>query len=78
MSTEFNKIETKIITNRWKKVSPLKKIHEIDKPLVKPKEEWKDTENIGDEKGDNYIDTKEIQRIIGAYFKNLYSTKLES
>lgn len=60
MSIEFNKIEIKIITNRWKKVSFLKKIYEIDKFLVKLKEEWKDIENIGDEKGDNYIDIKEI------------------
>jgi hypothetical protein len=33
---------------------------------------------IRNEKGNIAKDTKEIQRIIGSYFKNLYFTKLEN
>ena len=33
---------------------------------------------IRNEKGNMTRDTQEIQRIIGSYFKNLYSTKLEN
>ena len=57
------------------------KINKIDKPL--PKLTKRQKENIlinktRDGNGDITTDTKEIQKIIRTYFKNLYSTKLEN
>ena len=56
------------------------KLNKIDKPwpkLIKRQRENMQNNKIKNVKGD-IVDTKEIQRIIKSYFKNLYSTKLKN
>ena len=59
----------------------LRKTNKINKPLsylIKRQREDIKINKIRNEKGEITTDTEEIQRIIMAYYKNLYSTKLEN
>ena len=52
----------------------------MDKPLarlVKKKRERTDISNIRNEKGEHTTDTKEIQKIIKYYYKQLYTNKMD-
>jgi hypothetical protein len=56
------------------------RINKIDKPLAKlTKKKRKKTQinKIKDEKVDVITDATEIQKIIGGYFENLYSNKMD-
>ena len=46
--------------------------------LIKRQKENNKINKIRNEKGDITTDKEEIQRIIGSYYKNLYSTNLEN
>jgi RNA-binding protein YlmH len=46
--------------------------------MTKPRREKTQINKIRDKKGDITTNTNEIQRIIRAYFKNLYSSNLEN
>jgi hypothetical protein len=57
------------------------KINKIDKPLAKLSRRHRDSiliNKIRNEKGDITTETKEIQKIIRSYYKNVYSTKVEN
>jgi hypothetical protein len=61
-------------------VGSSKRFNKIDKPLAnmtKQRREKTQINKIRDEKGDITTNTNEIQRTIGEYFENLYSSKLE-
>ena len=80
---EFNKLETKKVTERINKSKSwfFEEINKIDKPLAKLRKRQKDNiqiNKIRNEKGDIITDMEKIQRIIWSYFKNLYSTTLEN
>jgi RNA-binding protein YlmH len=46
--------------------------------MIKQRSEKTQVNKIRDAKGDITMNTNEIQRIITAYFENLYSSKLEN
>ena len=83
LRAETNKIETKKKIQRINETKSwfFEKINKIDKPLSKLTKRQRENiqiNKIRNEKGDITTDTEEIQRIIRSYFKNLYSTKLET
>jgi hypothetical protein len=58
----------------------LRKINKIDKPLARLTRGHRDSiliKKIRNENGDMTTETDKIQKIIRAYYKSLYSTKLE-
>jgi carbamoylphosphate synthase small subunit len=63
------------------KAGSLKKINKIDKllaKLTKMRKEKTQISKIRNEKGEITTNTKEIQGIIGDYFENRYSNKMEN
>ena len=82
LRAEINKLETRRIqrineTKSWF----FEKINRIDKPLSSLTKQQRVTmqiDKIRNEMGEITTDTEEIQRIIGSYFKNLYSSKFEN
>jgi hypothetical protein len=78
-----NEIETQQTIQRINETKSwfFEKINKIDKSLAnmtKPRREKTQINKIRDKKGDITTNTNEIQRIIRAYFKNLYSSNLEN
>ena len=81
LTVEFNKIETKRTIQKINKTKSLffGKINKIDKFLFKLSKRYRENiqiNKVSKENGD-MTDIKEIQRIIGSYFKTLHSTKLK-
>ena len=59
----------------------MRKINKIDKPLARLTRGHRDSiliKKIRNENGDMTTETDKIQKIIRAYYKSLYSTKLEN
>ena len=57
------------------------KINKIDRPLarlIKKKRERAEINKIRNEKGEVTTDTREIQRIIRDYYKQLYANKMDN
>ena len=63
-------------TNRWY----FEKINKIEKPLdsSRKKREKKQMNRIRNEKGEATNNTAEIQRIMRAYYKQLYANKMDN
>ena len=83
MRDEINKIETKKTIQRINETKSwffeiIKKTDKSSSKLIKRKKENIQINKIRNEKGNITTDTKEIQRILRSYYKNLYSTKLEN
>ncbi|KAL6042422.1 hypothetical protein STEG23_017316 [Scotinomys teguina] len=83
LRAEINKIETKKTIQRINETKSwfFEKINKIDKPLSRLTKSQRKTiqiNKIRNEIGDIITNNEEIQRIIGSYFNNLYSTKLEN
>ena len=79
---EFNKLETKKVTERINKSKRwfFEEITKIDKPLVEVSKRLKDNiqiRRVRNEKGDITTDKEKIQIIIWSYFKSMYFTILE-
>ena len=78
---EINDIEPKKNnrTDQWNQEPVLEKINKIDKPLArftKKKRERTQINKIMNEKGEITTNTKEIQTILGTYYKQQYANKL--
>ena len=82
ITAELNDIETKrtIVRINESRSWFFEKINKIDKPLsrlIKQKRERTQINTIRNERGENTIDTKEIQRIVRNYYEELYAKKFE-
>ena len=81
---EINEIETKKTTEKINETKRLffEKINKIDNPLArlinKKRRERAQTNKIRNENGEVTTDTKEIQKTIKDYYKQLYANKVDN